>query len=365
VAIEAGPLQLEAAGSELAFDGFLRALPERREREATFPPKLDVGQALSLVSVDKRQKFTEPPRRYSEAGLINVLEKEGIGRPSTYASIVSVIQERNYAVKDGSSMRPTLLGHMVVDFLAQYFAETVEPQFTAHLEEDLDRIEEGDMSRQEALDEFYQPFSARLGALEAKIEGSEERPFQVPTDAVCAACGAAMELRYWKGSHFLGCSKYPECRNTVSLAPDLDVVYGAERVEVQAALDKAAESAAPTVPCPRCGLAMELRSGRYGRYYRCSNAECGATASVSTGVLCPQCRQGQLVEKYSAKRRRTFYSCSRYPDCRFATSERPVKECPSCESGVLVEKGGELRCTTKECAYREDLAGGSPSEPEV
>jgi DNA topoisomerase-1 len=363
VAVEAGPLQLEAAGSELTFDGFLRALPERREREATFPPKLAVGQGLSLVSVDKRQKFTEPPRRYSEAGLVNVLEKEGIGRPSTYASIVSVIQERNYAVKEGSSLRPTLLGHMVVDFLAQYFAETVEPQFTAHLEEDLDRIEEGDMSRQEALAEFYQPFSARLSALETKIEGSEERPFQVPTDAVCAACAAPMELRYWKGSHFLGCSMYPECRNTVSLPPDLDVVYGAERVQVQAALDKAAQSAAPTVSCPKCGQAMELRSGRYGRYYRCSNAECGATASVSTGVGCPVCRQGPLVEKYSAKRRRTFYSCSRYPECRFATSERPIKECPSCEAGVLVEKGGELRCTTKECAYREETASPSGDLP--
>jgi DNA topoisomerase-1 len=365
VAIEAGSLQLEAAGSELTFDGFLRALPELREKEANFPPKLDVGQVLSLVSVDKRQKFTSPPRRYSEAGLVNVLEEEGIGRPSTYASIVSVIQERNYAIKSGSSLRPTLLGHMVVDFLAQYFAETVEPQFTAHLEEDLDRIEEGEMSRQEALAEFYVPFSARLGALEAKIGSSEERPFQVPTDAVCATCGASMELRYWKGSHFLGCSNYPECRSTVSLPPDLDVVYGAERVQVQAALDKAAQSAAPTVSCPKCGHAMDLRSGRYGRYYRCSNTECGETASVSTGVGCPVCRTGQLVEKYSAKRRRTFYSCSRYPECRFAASDRPVKECPSCEAGVLVEKGGELRCTTKECAYREDLAAGSPSEPEA
>ncbi len=365
VAVAAGTLTLEASGSELAFDGFLRALPERREKEATFPPKVEAGQALSLVGVEKRQKFTEPPRRYSEAGLVNVLEKEGIGRPSTYASIVSVIQERGYAVKEGSSIRPTLLGHMVVDFLAQYFSETVEPKFTAHLEEDLDRIEEGEMSRQEALDEFYRPFSARLGSLEAKIEGSEERPFHVPTDAVCSACGAPMELRYWKGSHFLGCSNYPECRNTVSLPPDLDAVYGSERVEVQVALEKAAQSAAATAPCAKCGGAMELRSGRYGRYYRCTNPDCAATTSVSTGVACPSCHEGQLVEKYSAKRRRTFYSCSRYPECRFAASDRPVKLCPSCEAGVLVEKGGELRCTTKECAYREDLAGGSPSAPEV
>ncbi len=365
VAVEAGNLTLEASGSELAFDGFLRALPERREKEASFPPKLEVGQGLSLAEVEKSQKFTEPPRRFSEAGLVSVLEKEGIGRPSTYASIVSVIQDRNYAVKDGSSMRPTLLGHMVVDFLAQYFSETVEPKFTAHLEEDLDRIEEGEMTRQEALDEFYQPFSARLSTLEAMIEDADERPFRVPTDVICSVCGGPMELRYWKGSHFLGCSNYPECRNTVSLPPDLDVVYGSEQVAVRAALDKAAQSAAATQECPKCRKPMELRSGRYGRYYRCTDPECKTTASVSTGVGCPTCGEGVLVEKYSAKRRRTFYSCSRYPKCRFAVSDRPVKLCPSCGSGVLVEKSGELRCTTKECTYREDAGGGSLSEPEA
>jgi DNA topoisomerase-1 len=363
VAVQAGPLTLEASGSELAFDGFLRALPERREKEVSFPPELSVGQTLSLADVIKLQKFTEPPRRYSEAGLVNVLEKEGIGRPSTYASIVSVIQERGYAVKDGASMRPTLLGHMVVDFLTRYFAETVEPQFTAHLEEDLDRIEEGEMTRLEALNEFYKPFSSRLQALEAKIEAPDERAFQVPTDVICSSCGGPMELRYWKGSHFLGCSNYPECRNTVSLPPDLDVVYGSDKAEVRAALEKAAQTAPPTQECPTCGKPMELRSGRYGRYYRCTDAECGATASVSTGVRCPACADGILVEKYAAKRRRTFYSCNRYPKCRFAASDRPVKLCPSCGSGVLVEKSGELRCTTKECAYREDPAGDSAAPP--
>jgi len=365
ISVEAGAYTLEASGSELTFDGFLRALPERREKEASVPPKLTSGQALTMAEVEKLQKFTEPPRRYSEAGLVNVLEKEGIGRPSTYASIVSVIQERGYAVKDGASIRPTLLGHMVVDFLAQYFSETVEPKFTAHLEEDLDRIEEGEMTRQTALDEFYGPFSTRLGALEAMIEAAEERPFRVATDVSCPECGAPMELRYWKGSHFLGCSTYPECRKTINVPSDLDVVYGSDKVAVQAALDKAAASTAATQECPKCGGPMELRSGRYGRYYKCTNPECAATASVSTGVACPACKEGMLVEKYSSKRRRTFYSCDRYPKCRFATSDRPVKTCPSCDSGVLVEKSGELRCTTKGCAYREDLEGApQPAQQE-
>ena len=361
VTVAAGEFTLQATGSRLEFDGFLRVLPDRREKETQFPPDLRKGKPLALLSVAKRQKSTEPPRRYSEAGLVNLLEKEGIGRPSTYASIVSVIQERGYATKDGGSLRPTLLGQMVVDFLNRFFVETVEPQFTAHLEEDLDRIEEGEMSRGDALSEFYGPFSARLGALEKQLEDGEERPFQVPSDVICDVCGAPMELRYWKGTHFLGCSRYPECKNTVNVPPNLDVVYTSGVVRVKDALETAAASTAETVECPKCGGAMELRTGRYGRYYRCTNTDCGETAPVSTGVTCPICQEGTLVEKYSAKRRRTFYSCNRYPKCRFAVSDRPVKACPSCGVGLVVEKQGERRCTSKECDYREDLEGSEAS----
>ncbi len=361
VTVAAGEFTLQATGSRLEFDGFLRVLPDRREKETQFPPDLRKGKPLALLSVAKRQKSTEPPRRYSEAGLVNLLEKEGIGRPSTYASIVSVIQERGYATKDGGSLRPTLLGQMVVDFLNRFFVETVEPHFTAHLEEDLDRIEEGEMSRVDALNEFYGPFSARLGALEKQLEDGEERPFQVPSDVICDVCGAPMELRYWKGTHFLGCSRYPECKNTVNVPPNLDVVYTSGVVRVKDALETAAASTAETVECPKCGGAMELRTGRYGRYYRCTNTDCGETAPVSTGVTCPICQEGTLVEKYSAKRRRTFYSCNRYPKCRFAVSDRPVKACPSCGVGLVVEKQGERRCTSKECDYREDLEGSEAS----
>ncbi len=355
VVLSAGSLTLEASGSQLTFDGHLKVLPERRDKDTSFPPELAVGDELLLEDVKRRQKFTEPPRRYSEAGLVNLLEKEGIGRPSTYASIVSVIQERGYAVKDGGSLRPTLLGQMVVDFLSRFFEETIEPRFTAHLEEDLDRIEEGQMSRQDALEEFYAPFSSRLSTLEKQVEAENEKPFQVPTDVTCDVCGAAMELRYWKGSHFLGCSRYPECRNTINLPPDLPVVYEAERVLVKDALADAAKQLEGTTPCPKCGRDMELRVGRYGRYYKCTNPECGETASVSTGVACPVCGEGELVEKYSAKRRRTFYSCNRYPKCRFATSDRPVRTCPVCHAGVLVEKQGQLRCTNKDCGHEEEV----------
>ncbi|MEW5826773.1 MAG: type I DNA topoisomerase [Candidatus Bipolaricaulota bacterium] len=359
VAIAAGSFTLEASGSELTFDGFLRALPERREKEGSIPPKLRKGQKLAISEVLTKQKHTEPPRRYSEAGLVNLLEKEGIGRPSTYASIVSVIQERGYAVKEGSSIRPTLLGQMVVDFLAQHFAETVEPQFTARLEEDLDRIEEGEITRREVLDEFYGPLSSRLDALQGAMERGAEKVFRVPTDVSCPQCGAPMELLYWKGGHFLGCSRYPDCEGRVSVPPQVAAVYGGEQVLLRAELEKAAETAVASQTCPECGGPMELRSGRYGRYARCMNPDCKTTAPVSTGVVCPACGQGILVEKYAAKRRRTFYSCSRYPACRFATSERPIKPCPVCGQGVLVQKGDELRCSTQGCTHREAAEPGA------
>ena len=358
IVVAAGAYQLEATGSTLSFDGFLRVLPDPRGNERALPPGIAEGQTLTVEEIETRQKFTEPPRRFSEAGLINLLEKEGIGRPSTYASIVSVIQERNYAYKDGGSLRPTLLGQMVVDFLRRHFVETVTPHFTAHLEQDLDQIEEGEMTRLDALSEFYVPFAERLGTLEQELEDDSKRVFQVPTDVTCEACGAPMELRYWKGSHFLGCSNYPECKNTVNLPPDLSVVYGDDQVEVQRALEEHAESAEPNIPCPHCGGDMEMRTGRYGRYYKCTNEACGKTAPVSTGVTCPACGRGEIVEKYSGKRRRTFYSCNRYPDCRYAVSDKPIKACPSCGAGVLVEKEGELRCTNKECGYTEPL--GAP-----
>jgi DNA topoisomerase-1 len=359
----AGEYTLNAAGSAIEFDGFLRILPDPRSKDSALPPVLREGQTVVVERIEIRQKFTEPPRRYSEAGLVNLLEKEGVGRPSTYASIVSVIQERGYAIKEKGSLRPTLLGQMVVDFLTRFFSETVEPRFTAHLEEDLDRIEDGEMSRLEALNEFYDPFSERLTALERLLEEGKERPFRVLTDVSCEACGAPMELRYWKGSHFLGCSTYPACRSTVNLPPLLSTRYGEERVEVREALERAAETAEEQITCATCGKPMMLRMGRYGRFYRCTNPECGATASVSTGVRCPACEDGELVEKYSTKRRRTFYSCDRYPKCRFAVSNPPVQICPACERGVLVDTGDELACSNKDCSHREPKAAAAPTPP--
>ena len=353
--IAADAYTLEAGGSTLSFDGFLVLFPEQRSQDKEFPSGLREGMDLTLEKIDSLQKFTEPPRRYSEAGLVNLLEKEGIGRPSTYASIISVIQDRGYAVKAGGSLRPTLLGQVVIDFLKQHFTLTVESEFTAHMEEDLDRIEEGSLTRKAVLDEFYAPFSKRLQTFEDN-DGNKEQRFHIFTDVACDKCGAPMELRYWKGSHFLGCSNYPECKNTKSLPPDFPYHFEGEELILREGLEEMDKEAHEhQIPCPECGSPMELKSGRYGRYYKCTNAECGKTASVSTGVPCPVCKEGVLVEKYSAKRRRTFYSCSRYPDCRFAVSEKPVKICPACDGGVLVEKRGKLVCSNKDCHHTEEI----------
>jgi len=354
--IAAADYTLEASGSTLSFDGFLVLFPEQRSQDKEFPSGLREGMELVLEKVSSLQKFTEPPRRYSEAGLVNLLEKEGIGRPSTYASIISVIQDRGYAVKEGGSLRPTLLGQVVVDFLKQNFTLTVESEFTAHMEEDLDKIEEGSLTRKAVLDEFYAPFSKRLQAFEETNDGSKEHRFHILTDVMCDKCGAPMELRYWKGSHFLGCSNYPECKNTKNLPPQFPYHFEGEKLILREGLEEMEKEAREhQIPCPECGSPMELKSGRYGRYYKCTNPECGKTASVSTGVPCPVCKEGVLVEKYSAKRRRTFYSCSRYPDCRFAVSEKPVKLCPACDSGVLVEKKGKLVCSNKDCHHTEEI----------
>jgi len=355
ILVSAGPYTMEAAGSTIKFDGFLKIMPDARGKENVIPDKVMAGDVLTIDSIDTWQKFTEHPRRYSEAGLINLLEKEGIGRPSTYASIISVIQEREYALRDGGSLRPTLLGQMVVDFLQRFFAETIDPLFTAQMEEDLDQIEEGDMSRVDALDEFYGPFSKQLVELEAKIEDGANKLFRVESDVTCEKCGSPMDLRFWKGSFFLGCSQYPECKTTVNMPPDISAQYGEGSVAVAKALADVAASAAETMPCATCGGIMELKSGRYGRYYKCTNEECAVTASVSTGVVCPTCKEGELVEKYSTKRRRTFYSCNRYPDCRFAISEKPEQLCPVCEEGVLIEKSGGLVCSNKVCGHQQEI----------
>lgn len=366
VAITASDYLFVAKGSRLVFDGFTKVLklPPLKD-EGVQIPDVKGGERLRLLEVLPEQHFTEPPNRYSEASLVKTLEEKGIGRPSTYAAIVATIQERGYVVKEkGGSLRPTLLGFIATDFLKDYFPLTVAEDFTAHMEEELDKISNGELTRVQVLKEFYEPLSKRLD--QVKSELSQDSPaFHILTDVNCPRCGAPLEVRFWKGSVFLGCSRYPECKQTVNLPADIEYVYHGKRVQISDRLrayqqeKKEMESEAPAQRCPNCGSPMELREGKFGRFYGCSRyPECKTTLPISTGVPCPLCGR-DIVERYSRKTRKPFYGCAGYPACKFAVNERPMKICPACGEGVLVrresESGEALVCSNKKCKHSEAI----------
>lgn len=363
VTLKAGDYQLRAKGSRLVFDGFMKVwdMPPLKD-EGIEIPDLNEGDRLTLKEVLSEQHFTEPPKRFSEATLVKELEDKEIGRPSTYASIVSTIQDRNYVAKvKGGSLRPTLLGFIATDFLKAYFPLTVEEQFTAHMEEELDKVSEGERSRVEVLQEFYGPLSKRLTQVEEEL-AREERKFRVLTDVACPACGSAMEVRFWKGSAFLGCSRYPECKQTVDFPYEqLEYEYRdrtvvvAENLQAHQREKEQQKAEMPERHCPNCGASMELKEGRYGRFWGCTNyPDCKTTEPVSTGVPCPRCGR-DIVERYSRKRRKPFYGCSGFPDCKLALNLKPVKLCPECDDGVMVELKEKLACSNKSCGHEESL----------
>ncbi|MBC7220761.1 type I DNA topoisomerase [Candidatus Bipolaricaulota bacterium] len=346
VTIRAGEWLFRASSSRMVSPGFTAVLPVAQldDEGAPLPAGLTPGAELPRPEIGVEEHQTEPPKRYTEAGIVRKLEQEGIGRPSTYAQIVSVIQDRGYVVREGGSLRPTLLGHLVTDLLRLYFPETVEEAFTAKMEEDLDRIQEGDLGRGELLRSFYRWFGPKLHAVEKALSGGG-KPFQALSDVACPACGAPMEVRVWRGSLYLGCSRYPECRTTKNVPPNVSFRYRSDRVELGDAL--AAVESAPTGPCAKCGTPMILRHGRFGRYLSCPS--CKATTPVPSGVSCPQCREGDLVERFG-KRYGTFYACSRYPDCKFRVPGKPLEPCPACGEGVLYDDPRRgPRCSNPDC----------------
>jgi len=347
----------KTSGSELVFDGFLKVLQlsPLNDQDVDLPRNITEGDELNLENVDLSQHFTKPPNRYSEAGLIKKLEKQGIGRPSTYASIISTIQKRDYIVKRNGSFVPTLLGFVVVEFLEKFFPEIVEPDLTAEMEAALDKIKDGEKTKEKTLTEFYVPLKKELDKVEEVIE-AENDGFEIPTDVDCNECDGHMNIRYWKGSPYLSCSSWPECEEKMSIPQDISFTFRDGKVVLAEELKKRKEEEKKMGEklCPECGSKMEIKHGRYGRFYACTNPDCNETASVSTGVSCPSCEDGELVERYSRRRKQTFYGCSNYPDCKFTTSDRPVKQCPECSDGVLVDKGDKLSCTNKACDHEED-----------
>jgi len=343
VDIAAGAFLLRASGSRIKFDGFTRAyqsaLIEETGPEASKLPALQEGDALKQRGILPEQHFTEPPPRYTEASLVKTLEEKGIGRPSTYATIVGTILTRDYVLRDRGKLTPTELGMTVWKLLAKMFGDVFEVEFTAKMERELDRVEHGKDAWDHVVAEFYAPFKKDLTEAESQRE-SLKASLAEESDRVCPKCGSKMVKRYGRNGPFLACPRYPECKTTMPVEEE------AETAEV------------PTQPCPLCESPMRVRSGRFGKFLACSRyPECKGTRPLGLGVPCPDCGTGELVERRT-RRGKAFFGCSRYPECKFGIWDRPVRQpCPSCAYPILVQKqtktkGDYLQCP--KCKTRVD-----------
>ena len=355
--------RLKATGSTVAFPGFLKVYEEGRddageERDNRLPP-LEEGDHPSLKAIRAEQHFTEPPPRYTEATLVKRLESYGIGRPSTYASILSTLQERGYAELQNKRFHLTDVGRVVNRFLTEHFTDYVDYEFTARLEDELDAISRGEEDWRPVLRQFWEPFHRQVEEKEETVSRSDVTSEAL--DEKCPECGAQLEKKLGRNGQFIGCSAYPECRYTRPVegeAPEAEVT------------DK---------ECPECGQPLAIKHGRYGKFLGCTGyPDCKHREPLEkpegTGVTCPQCGEGEIQSKKN-RRGRIFYSCNRYPNCKYAIPNPPVAEaCPECGSGVLMDKttkknGREKVCPNKECSYRvpfpdeEQEPAGQGDEP--
>lgn len=337
VDIEAGAALFRATGSVRTFDGFLRVYGENDNGQDSALPRLESGESLTLAGLTPRQHFTEPPPRYTEGTLVKELEDNGIGRPSTYATIVSTILARDYVERDRGKLRPTELGATVSRLLVNVFPEVFNVDFTAMMETELDRVETGEFEWSRVVQDFYGPFSKTLGAAEKKKD-EIKKDLQEKSDEKCPKCGRTMVKKFGRNGPFLACPGYPECKSTKPLDEEV----------------KSEET------CEKCGAPMLVKRSKYGRFLACSRyPECKNAQPLKIGVECPKegC-DGDIVEKQS-KRGRVFYGCSRYPACDFASWDKPVAvPCPSCGSPYMLHKvtksGGEvLRC--QKCKHQEKI----------
>ncbi len=343
----AGKYTIRATGSNMKFMGFLKVYGEDEEKEGekeNVIPPLSAGDKLGLDEVRPNQHFTQPPPRYTEASLIKELEEKGIGRPSTYATIMDTIQSRDYAEMEERRLKPTDLGRMITELLMQHFPSIMDVQFTAQMESNLDKVEEGDKDWVALLKEFYAPFEKSLEAANVNIVSQKE---EIKTDHVCEKCGLPMVIKHGRYGKFLACSGYPACKNAKPLNDE-----GSAPQEPVKTGDK----------CPTCGADMVLRSGRFGKFIACEHyPKCKTTKPITTGIKCPKNCGGELVERRT-KGKRFFYGCSSYPKCDYVSWEKPVKEpCPKCGHPFLVydnkkkSESPSLKCPNKDCDYKKEL----------
>ncbi len=338
IEIEGGRFLFKGSKQKMKFDGFMRVYNGNNDNEKNGFPPLKKGDALKMDQICSEQHFTEPPPRYNAGSLVKELEQKGIGRPSTYAQIISVLLDRKYISSDKRRFQPSDLGRTVNKILIEYFTDIFSEAFTARMEEDLDKIEDGSYDWTDVLQDFYKPFKADLDKAEASKESIKKSAIE-ETGEVCEKCGKSMIIKYGRNGKFIACSGYPECKNTKSLQGD-------EKIEID---DK----------CPTCGGPMEVRRSRFGRFIACANyPECKTTKNFPTGVKCPEkgC-PGELVER-STRRGKIFFSCSEYPACEHSTWYKPVNtKCESCGFPYMAEKSTKARGDHLACpkckAYRD------------
>ncbi len=315
VDIKSGKYTFRATGSILKFKGFLAAYKEAKENgyqkdSSELPSNLKKGMEVDLEKLTKNRSETKPPARYNSASIVKELDEKGIGRPSTYASIIGTLLDRNYVDTANKSFEPTQLGEEVNESLVKNFPELFNVKFTANMEENLDKVAHGDKTYEKILNHFYDPFQTSL----KKAEKSGDIP-----EIKCEKCGAPMVIRVSRRGRFLGCSNYPDCKFTKPLPKD------EERMKKEPEI-------AEGITCDLCGSQMVIRESRYGKFYGCSQyPKCKGTKPISTNVQCPKCEKGKVVEKFSPKSKKKFWGCSRYPDCDYITRYEPVnKECSKC-----------------------------------
>ncbi|MDF2939769.1 MAG: topoisomerase [Gammaproteobacteria bacterium] len=347
-----------ATGSIIVKPGFMQVYQEsfddkkseEEDAEKTLP-NLEVGDKVKLLDISPEQHFTEPPPRYSEASLVKALEEHGIGRPSTYSSIISTLQAREYAILENKRFKPTDVGRVVNRFLTEYFEKYVDYGFTASLEDELDAVSRGEMEWVPLLDQFWGPFKKLIDDIGVNVQRKDVTQEQL--DEACPDCGKPLSIRLGKRGKFIGCTAYPECKYTRPMTTSGEAP---------------AEPAAPTIvegrTCPDCGGELHIKQGRYGKFIGCGNyPKCKHMEPLvkpkDLGISCPQCKQGELMERKS-RYGKLFYSCSRYPDCNYATWNKPIKEpCPKCNWPILTVKttkrnGTQKVCPQKECGFAKD-----------
>ena len=348
VDIQAGDYIFKVGTSKVVFDGYLRVYTQSEDDEINNEddellnnkiPDFEKGDVVKLEKLDPKQHFTQPPPRYSEASLVKALEEYGIGRPSTYAPIISKIQQKNYVEKIEKALAPTLLGKAVCKQLIQYFVDIMNYEFTAKMETKLDDIAEEKLIWNKVLQDFYDPFSK-------VVEQAQENMGKVviESDKVCPNCGKPMILRTSKfKTQFLGCSGYPECKTIMTLDGEVPQAKEPEKSDEK---------------CEKCGSEMVIKSGPYGKYLQCLDEKCKNRKRIviTTGIKCPKC-DGELIQRRS-RFGKFFWGCSKYPDCDSVFWNEPVDEkCPTCGALLvrkMVKKEPKIACSNKECKYSRD-----------